>query len=106
MRNPATDETDKVRVRCLSVIRMLINNQVVETDLEFCERIGLLNTSLHRWKNGTGGPTLQNVIMICKEFEVSTSFLLLGQGEMFGEADLIRRLESIEKRLKKLEKRR
>lgn len=105
MRNPQTDELDQIRLRCLACMRAVIaNDPDTSNELLFCNKIGLINTSLYRWKNGTGGPTLQNVVMICKKFNISPSYIILGQGDMYGDAEVIKRIENLEKKVRKLEK--
>lgn len=54
---------------------------------EFGARIGLKQTSIAGYENGSRNPLDSIIISICREFNVNETWLRTGEGSMFNEAD-------------------
>lgn len=42
---------------------------------ELAKKLGVSNSSISNWENGLNGPSLENMIDMCKEFDISFSEL-------------------------------
>lgn len=98
----------KIRERVLLVIRTIIMQRVggIRSQTMFGARAHIRPESISRWEKANGFPTLENLADICQEFEISPAYLILGKGNMHGDAELMVRIEKLEKRVSELEKKR
>ena len=53
------------------------------TQQEFCERIGVKRNTIAKYETNRGEPIDAVISLICREFNVSESWLRTGAGEMF-----------------------
>ncbi|MBD5169356.1 MAG: helix-turn-helix transcriptional regulator [Oscillibacter sp.] len=53
------------------------------TQQEFCERIGVKRNTIAKYETNRGEPIDAVISLICREFNVSESWLRTGEGEMF-----------------------
>lgn len=57
------------------------------TQEKFATQIGIKRNSLSQIESGINSLSPQNMLLICKEWNVSEEWLRYGTGEMFGETD-------------------
>ena len=68
--------------------RVRILRKSLKMTLEsFGARIGIKKSSLSQIENGVNNLTEQNILLICKEFNVNEEWLRNGEGEMFLQMD-------------------
>ena len=104
LKKSKTEGTDNVRERVLFAMkRIMMSNRSVRSRKAFGERITVDPSRINSWENMKGYPTIENLVDMCKEYSLSPDWLLLGKGEMFGSAEIIKRLEEVEKRISDVE---
>ena len=95
---------DGVRARAVKVMKRLMSETDIRTRVAFAQRVGATYVAINRWENGTGVPTIDNIVNICTEFGVSPDYILLGKGDIYGGLEVSTRIDNIESRLKVLER--
>ena len=66
-------------------LKMLRKDVLRLSQEEFAKSIGMSKGAISQFENGTYVPTSQTIMLICREFGVSESWLRTGEGEMFVE---------------------
>jgi hypothetical protein len=100
-----TQWSDEVRERMLYAMqRIKMSNRHLKSDAAIAERLYINSSRINVWDNGQGHPTLENVVDFCKSFSVSAEWLLLGNGQVFGDSEMLKRVESLEQRTDYIEK--
>src|SRR4051812_42978495 len=91
---------DMVRDRFLAVMSIIqMHYKEVRTIKPFAKAIGAPYISLYRIVKYEAEPSLENVTMMCLKFRASPEFIILGKGQMFGNAETEARLSNLEKRI-------
>jgi hypothetical protein len=104
LKKSKSEGADKVRERVLFAMkRIMMSNRAVRTRKAWGERIHTDPSRINSWENMNGHPTVENLVDMCKEFSISPDWLLLGKGEMFGSAEIIKRIEDLETRVADVE---
>lgn len=94
----------KIRQRVIFAMIRIIEKRIdVKSRASFAQRIHTQPASISRWENETGFPTIENIADICTEFAISPDWLMMGRGQMFGDAEIVVRLSGLEKRMELLE---
>lgn len=102
MRNKGSNSA---RERAVKVMKHLMaDSSDIRTRVAFAERIGVDPPRINNWETAKGLPTLENIIDICLEFNISPDYLLLGKGDMYGNKETETKLSQIDARLKMVEK--
>src|SRR5690349_2498623 len=100
-----TQWSDQVRERMLHAMqRIKMSNRKWKSDAAIAEALYINSSRINVWDNGEGHPTLENVVDFCKTFSVSPEWLLLGVGQVFGDSELLKRIDNLEERTAYLEK--
>lgn len=86
-------------VRMLDFVNHLVALQKVDNLREFCTKSGIPISSIARWRNGNGIPTIEDIGACNRIWGLSIEWLILGKGTMFGQRDLLSELAAIEKEL-------
>ena len=63
----------------------LLRKELNLTQEKFGEKLGMKKNSISQIENGVNALTEQLLVSICREFNVSESWLRTGEGEMFSE---------------------
>lgn len=93
----ATDDITERMVRSFYTAMSVDRN--LKSAVQFAARIKTSGTLVSRWIKGTGNCTLENVYHACKEMGWSPDYIILGRGKLYGDAEVSKRLESLEKRM-------
>lgn len=86
MIKPQIEESRKVVERFVESFNELRYKKKVKTKKEFCEAVGIVTQSnLNRMvaEGSTNEPTITNILLLHKKFDVSFDWLMLGEGEFF-----------------------
>src|SRR5689334_4390958 len=93
------NDSDTVRGQIVLVMKRIISSHPdVRSRTAFAKRIQTIPPTISRWEKHRGNPTLENCINLCKEFNVSADWLLLGIGSSFGSPEILNRLNIAEQR--------
>lgn len=100
----SSTHSDAMRKRVIQVMKFIISNHAdIRTRSAFAKRIHTTPQAIFKWEKFTGHPTWENIIDICLEFLVSLEWIGFGTGKMFGDVELIHRLDELEKRMGNVE---
>ncbi len=100
----STDPTGAIRTRYVeAMMRIISTNREVKNRVGFARRVQTDSPMISRWQNGTGTPTLEHIFHLCNEFGVSAQWLILGEGKMFGDDELSKKVRDLEKRMADVE---
>lgn len=100
-----TQWSDHVRERMLHAMqRIKMSNRKLRSDAAIADRLYIHSSRINVWDKGEGHPTLENCVDFCKAFAVSPEWLLLGNGQVFGDSEMLKRIESLEERTGYIEK--
>jgi transcriptional regulator with XRE-family HTH domain len=69
--------------RFIEVINKLTTGRNKITKKVFAKRIGMANTNLYLIERGERAPSLSQIIMTIREYNVNPAWLFKGEGEMF-----------------------
>lgn len=100
-----TQWSDEVRDRMLYAMqRIKMSNRKLRSDAAIADRLYIHSSRINVWDKGEGHPTLENCVDFCKSFSVSAEWLLMGVGQVFGDSEMLKRIESLEQRTDYIEK--
>jgi transcriptional regulator with XRE-family HTH domain len=102
--------SDAVRSRFLQAKTHILSNQLsgVKTLSQFADKVGEYSQNFSKMERGERYPTIDSICMLCLEFGISTSWLLLDIGDMLGRptngdlSEISERLRKVEEDVKKL----
>ncbi|MGE9312830.1 hypothetical protein ACLOAU_14375 [Niabella sp. CJ426] len=104
-----TDYREEIRSRFLMAVRMILAARVngVKTISQLAPMIGSLQQNISQMENSAPGegrfPTLEQVARICKTFNFSAEWMMLGKGNMENTAELNDKVAVHEDRLDRIE---
>jgi hypothetical protein len=101
---PTEQHSWKVRERVILVMKtIMMQNPDIRSRSAFALRIDTTAAAVSRWENRVGFPTTDDLVEICTVFAISPLFLFMGVGTMYGDLEVFKRLEDLEKRVGSLE---
>jgi transcriptional regulator with XRE-family HTH domain len=100
------DYRDKVTTRFLHAMRQIISErkQGCKTITQFAKLIGEHQQNISKMEKGERFPTIDQVCRLCLLFDISPTWILLGEGEMNQVTDVKAALLTLTQRISKMEK--
>jgi DNA-binding XRE family transcriptional regulator len=103
--NPDNLTVKEISDRFVEVIDKLTTGRNKITKKVFAKRIGMANTNLYLIERGERAPSLSQIALSIKEYNVNPAWLFTGEGEMFRQSapidDIFERFKSeVKKQIK------
>jgi transcriptional regulator with XRE-family HTH domain len=97
---------DEVSKRFLNAMRQIISErkQGCKTITQFAKMIGEHQQNISKMEKGERFPTIDQICRLCLIFDISPTWILLGEGEMNQVTDIKAALQIITQRVSKMEK--
>lgn len=102
-----TEDIRKRFLQCLEEIRS--QNKEMRNNQKLAAKLRTYPPRLSEWENGIGNPTIEHIYYLCKEFDKSPSFIIMGEKiekeeVKAGLLGVLRRIEKLEQAVEKKRK--
>jgi DNA-binding Xre family transcriptional regulator len=74
---------DKVNLRILRLIDLLVYQKIISTDMEFAASISMSRQTLPNIKAGKQSFTVRHIDNICKKYDVNANWIFGGEKNVF-----------------------
>lgn len=92
--------SNAIRLRVILAIKRIISSHHdVRSRSALARRLNTFPSIINKWENLEGYPTVENLADLCTEFNIDANWLVLGIGKMLGDAEIVYRIDELEKRM-------
>lgn len=94
-----TDDIRKRFLQCIEETRTA--NKLMRNNQALAKKIHTQPPRISEWERGKGNPTVEHIFYLCKEFNKSPAFIILG--EKIEQEEITSELLNVVRRIEKLE---
>lgn len=93
-----------IRKRVINAMKQVIaTDKSITNRMLFAKAIGTTSAQISHWESGKSTPTVEDIAVLCNDFNISPNYIILGKGELKESKGPDSRIAAIEKRLTALE---